>query len=153
MSVCCECCVLSGRGLCDELITRLEESYRVWRVVVCDIETSWMKGPWPNGRCRAKNEQTCNDPRVRVIISQFLRPLGLHINFLKPRRDRKSGKSVFLVVISGKTPTNNLSPYSQFSLKLCTCKPPGTLIESDSTICCMCTTVSSWRWALEARNM
>jgi len=24
---------------------------------------------------------------------------------------------------------------------------------SDSTICCMYTTVSSWRWALEARNM
>jgi len=22
MFVCCECCVLSGRGLCDELITR-----------------------------------------------------------------------------------------------------------------------------------
>jgi len=32
-------------------------------------------------------------------------------------------------------------------------RPPGTLIESDSTICCMCTTLSSWRWALEARNM
>jgi hypothetical protein len=27
MFVCCECCVLSGRGLCDELITRPEESY------------------------------------------------------------------------------------------------------------------------------
>jgi hypothetical protein len=27
------CCVLSGRGLCDELITRLEESYRLCRVV------------------------------------------------------------------------------------------------------------------------
>ena len=38
MSVCCECCVLSGRGLCDELITRPEESYRVWCVVVCDLE-------------------------------------------------------------------------------------------------------------------
>ena len=25
--VCCECRVLSGRGLCDELITRPEESY------------------------------------------------------------------------------------------------------------------------------
>jgi hypothetical protein len=25
MFVCCECCVLSGRGLCDELITRPEE--------------------------------------------------------------------------------------------------------------------------------
>jgi hypothetical protein len=31
------CCVLSGRGLCDELITRPEESYRLWRVV-CDHE-------------------------------------------------------------------------------------------------------------------
>ena len=29
MFVCCECCVLSGRGLCDELITRPEESYRL----------------------------------------------------------------------------------------------------------------------------
>jgi hypothetical protein len=30
--------VLSGRGLCDELITRPEESYRLRCVVVCDIE-------------------------------------------------------------------------------------------------------------------
>jgi len=40
MFVCCECCVLSGRGLCDGLVTRPEESYRMWRVVVCDLETS-----------------------------------------------------------------------------------------------------------------
>jgi hypothetical protein len=38
--VCCECCVLSGRGLCDGLITRPEESYRMWCVVVCYQETS-----------------------------------------------------------------------------------------------------------------
>jgi len=38
MFVCCECCVLAGRGLCDELITRPEESYRQWCVVVCDLE-------------------------------------------------------------------------------------------------------------------
>ena len=38
--VCCEYCVLSGRGLCDELITRPEESYRLWCVVLCDLETS-----------------------------------------------------------------------------------------------------------------
>jgi len=38
-------------------------------------------------------------------------------------------------------------------LKLCTDRPPGTLIESDSSISCMYTTVSSWRWALEARKM
>jgi len=40
MDVCRECCVLSGRGLCDELITRPEKSYRLCCVVVCDIETS-----------------------------------------------------------------------------------------------------------------
>jgi len=42
----CECCVLSGRGLCDRLITR-PESYRLWCVVVCDLETSWMRRSWP----------------------------------------------------------------------------------------------------------
>jgi len=47
MSVCCECCVLSGRGLCNELITRPEESYRLWCVVVCDEETSLMRRSWP----------------------------------------------------------------------------------------------------------
>jgi hypothetical protein len=36
---CCECCVLLGRGLSDELITRPEEPYRLWCVVVCDLET------------------------------------------------------------------------------------------------------------------
>jgi len=36
---------LSGRGLCDELITRLEESYRLWCVVVCDLETSRVGAP------------------------------------------------------------------------------------------------------------
>ena len=47
MFVYCECCVLSGRGLCDELITRPEESYPLWCVVVCDLETSRMRRPWP----------------------------------------------------------------------------------------------------------
>ena len=43
MFVCCVCCVLSGRGLCDGLITRPDESYRLWLVVVCDQETSKMR--------------------------------------------------------------------------------------------------------------
>jgi hypothetical protein len=41
----CLLCVLSGRGLCDELITRPEESYRLWHVVVCDQETSLTRRP------------------------------------------------------------------------------------------------------------
>ena len=44
--VCCECRVFSGRGLCDELITRPEESYRLCCVVVCDLETSRIGAPY-----------------------------------------------------------------------------------------------------------
>jgi hypothetical protein len=47
MFVCCECCMLSGRGLCDELITRPEKTYRLWCVVACNLETSIMRRPWP----------------------------------------------------------------------------------------------------------
>jgi len=42
MSVSCECCVLSARGLCVGLVTRPEKAYRV--SCVCDRETSLMRG-------------------------------------------------------------------------------------------------------------
>ena len=38
--------MLSGRGLCDELITRPEDSYRLCCVVVCDLETSRIGAPY-----------------------------------------------------------------------------------------------------------
>jgi len=64
MLLCCECCVLSGRGICDELITRPEESYRLWCVVVCDQETSRMRNPWPAlGRSATGKKNS----RLRVI--------------------------------------------------------------------------------------
>jgi hypothetical protein len=50
------------RGFCDKLITHPEESYRVWYVIVCDLETSWMRRPWPTGRllCQIKKKLTSN---------------------------------------------------------------------------------------------
>jgi len=57
MFVCCECRVLSGRGLCDKLITLPGESCRLWCVVVCDLETTRMRRTWPAVGCRAKNKQ------------------------------------------------------------------------------------------------
>ena len=39
--------MLSGRGLYDELITRPEESYRLWCVVVCDLENLMNEEPYP----------------------------------------------------------------------------------------------------------
>ena len=38
--------MLSGRGLCDGLITCPEESYRLWCIVVCDLETSRIGAPY-----------------------------------------------------------------------------------------------------------
>jgi hypothetical protein len=86
MSVCCECCVLSGRGLCDELFTRPEESYRLWCVVVCDLDTSWLRRPWPTGGCRAKNK-TFQRMKFCILLSKSLHPSTdaqlncLNINF------------------------------------------------------------------------
>jgi hypothetical protein len=57
MFVFCECCVLSGRGLCNGLITRPEESYRLRCVVVYDLETSRMRRPLPTGGSRAKRKK------------------------------------------------------------------------------------------------
>jgi len=54
--------VLSGRGLCDELITRPEESYRLCCVVVCDLETSSIGTPYiyDSSSLRVKQHDTGN---------------------------------------------------------------------------------------------
>jgi len=51
--------VLSGRGLCDELISRPRESYRLWCVVVCDRESSTLRRPWPTGGCCVTVKKKC----------------------------------------------------------------------------------------------
>jgi hypothetical protein len=63
MFVCCECCVLSGRGLCDGLITRPGESYRLWRVVVCDLETLKEETKSPLKGCECKPTMGCDAER------------------------------------------------------------------------------------------
>jgi hypothetical protein len=45
MSVCCKCCVLSDIGLCDEPIPHPEQSYRMWCVILCNLQTSRRGGP------------------------------------------------------------------------------------------------------------
>ena len=51
--------MLSGRGLCDELITRPEESYRLWRFV-CDLETSKEEVKSPLKGCEYKPTKGCD---------------------------------------------------------------------------------------------
>jgi len=81
MFVCCECCVLSGRGLCDELITRPEEFYWLWYVIVCNLETSRMRRPWPAlGRAAPQKKKSFSLPCTWV---QFLVDLLLFSTFSK----------------------------------------------------------------------
>jgi hypothetical protein len=71
MSVCCECCVLSSRGLCFGLIIRPEELCRLWCVVVCDLKTSIIRGPWPHGGSSAKNKQICTNKYCKFILKSL----------------------------------------------------------------------------------
>ena len=61
--------MLSGRGLCDELITRPEESYRLCCVVVCDLETSRMGAPYIYDISRLRVELVCKRRRSGKVIS------------------------------------------------------------------------------------
>jgi hypothetical protein len=56
-------------SFCNELITRPEESYRMWCVVVCDLETLWMRNPWPNGGWFIKNKEFVVLCRIRPTLS------------------------------------------------------------------------------------
>jgi len=66
---------LSGRGLCDELITRPEESYRLCCVVVCDLETSRMGAPYiyDISRLRVKH---IDGVVIRIIVNVNVRYLS-----------------------------------------------------------------------------
>jgi len=69
ISVCHECCILSNRGLCDELITRPEESYRLWCVVVCDLEN--LVNMVALGHWGLSQKRKSNIVHERNITSQF----------------------------------------------------------------------------------
>jgi len=69
---------LSGRGLCDELITRPEKSYRLWCVVVCDLEKLqewgghdplWVAAP------QKKN--------IYITLVAFMSPINILVKRLK----------------------------------------------------------------------
>jgi len=63
--------VLLGIGLYDELITLPGEAYRLGRVVVCDLETSWMRKPWPTGAVAPKTNKQTKPPRLTLNMSTF----------------------------------------------------------------------------------
>jgi hypothetical protein len=66
----------SGRGLCDGLITRPEESYRLWCVLMCDLETSRMRRLKLVKSCKCRieeeeEEELCEPPAILFENSKF----------------------------------------------------------------------------------
>ena len=59
MSVSCECCMLSGRGLCDGPISRPEKSYRLRCVSLCVIWKFQVRRPWPPLGCSVRDKTFC----------------------------------------------------------------------------------------------
>ena len=60
--------MLLGRGLCDELITRPEESYQLWCVVVCDLETSKEEAKNPLKGCEYKPSMGCDAEKKKLFV-------------------------------------------------------------------------------------
>jgi len=68
---CCECCVLSGRSLCDQLITRPEESYRLWYVVVMDLENQKWEDSGPHWVAAPQEKLINGESNWTTIITRF----------------------------------------------------------------------------------
>jgi hypothetical protein len=79
MSVCCECCVLSGRGLCVGLVTHPEESYRVWCVWCVWSWSLEMRRSRPLRGCRALGKKMKTMPRCTMYILQRLQAMAGHL--------------------------------------------------------------------------
>ena len=62
--------MLSGRGLCDELITSPEEFYRPWCVVVCDLENLRNEEAMALiGQQRHENKRTQYTEGIQLLIN------------------------------------------------------------------------------------
>jgi hypothetical protein len=72
--VCCGCCVLPGRGLCDGPIPRPEESYRLWCVLMVVIVKPLERGkPRPeNGSKSATWKKNRNVQLRNIIIMNYV---------------------------------------------------------------------------------
>jgi hypothetical protein len=76
VSVHYECCVLSGRGLCDGPITCPEESYQVWCVWVL-LWNLEIKRSWPTRSCRARGKKLFTTQPQGYIFSDQITNEGM----------------------------------------------------------------------------
>jgi len=91
-SVCCWCCHVE---VSETSCSLNQKSPTEWCVVVCDLETSWMRRPWPTGGCGAKRKnerRTVITQAVLPIASRLLDPNIFHNSLNLIDRCERKGK-------------------------------------------------------------
>jgi hypothetical protein len=68
-------CVFSGTGHCDRPIPRPEESYRLWCVIVCDLETSRMRRLWSRWAVATEEKLSYVEDGVSKLIRNVRKKL------------------------------------------------------------------------------
>ena len=97
MDISCECCVLSGRG--DELNTRPEESYRLWCVVVCEIETARMREAMTRAGPQGHKKRKYRLTHVCLCYKKVVKSSGKLVYYIDAcRRSREYRKLSFTLV-------------------------------------------------------
>ena len=115
MLVCCECCVLSDRDLCHELITRPGESYRLCRVSECDLETSWMRTRCGCWHINKKKSSILNLTTLMIYVYSYCK---IRINRLSGCHTLPNGVIALQSILSTVRVRKILRVYSDSSKKL-----------------------------------
>ena len=73
--------MLSGRGLCDEMITLPEESYRLWCVVVCGLEKN-LKNEEAMTRVKSQRHKKRVKTQLYIFTQKSTLGIQLHVSAL-----------------------------------------------------------------------
>ena len=123
-------------------------SYREWQYQMLHVNncillkmSTWCSEPVEEYNILWINNNQC----IKLVINVYIFPTAGRV----PTHPPPSLPSLSVRVVYCQPPWWPVGT----QLKQCTDRSPGTPVESDITIGCMCIAVSSWRWALEAGNM
>ena len=102
--------MLSGRGLCDELITRPEKSYRLWWVIVRDLEN--LKNEEAMNRV---GSQSHSEQKYLIITFKLTRYLNIQQSQFKQINQRNATVSqvYYLTFICSSTGFGRLPAHHQ----------------------------------------
>ena len=115
MSVSCDCCVFSGTGLCDDLITRPGESFWVWCVWMWSwiLDNEEALAHWGGGLLRHSKEFYLSMITFYRIRSDKTVPVNEH-HAMKvwPRSVKYDGQTNIVLNICTRIPTHNIWRFS-----------------------------------------